>query len=177
MIIQVDVTTLKTHNLTPSQYVFLTGLNNNYYDIQIHTDELRQLIEEGYILKTSNIWILKAKGLELLTTTTLTDDDQFIEAYRNLFPKGVKSGNGTPIRGDKQGVSKKMQWFFKTYPEYSKGIIIEATTKYVKDMQRKGFVYMTQADYFINKDGASKLAGMCEEWNVQNSINSGEKRL
>ena len=54
-----------------------------------------------------------------------------------------------------------------------------ATKLYVDQMQRKGYAYMTQADYFIKKDDGSKLAAMCEDFNVKTShiLSVGEKRL
>lgn len=180
MLINVDIKKCWTLNMTPSQYVFLYALNKNINEVLIAEADLKQLIEEGYIRRSSTTWILTADGLNLIEQFTNINDnniDSFVDKYRDLFPKGVKSGNGTPIRGDKQGCTKKMEWFLKTYPEYSFITILEATKKYVEDMRRKNYAFMVQADYFIQKDGASKLAGMCEEWNITNKVTSGDKKF
>lgn len=176
MLISVDIKKLWENKLTPSQYVFLYCLNKGENNILIDTNDLQHLVQLDYIKKISSNWILLAKGLAIIEDYTDELED-FVEQYRNTFPKGIKSGNGTPIRGDKAGCVKKMKWFFDNYPEYSKTIILEATKKYIQDMERKGYAYITQADYFIVKDGGSKLAAMCEEWNFKQTISTGERSL
>ncbi len=176
MIIQVDLR--KLTDLTPTEYCFLYCIYKDVAQTWSWEVNLEKLIKLEYCRMVSSVEIgLKAKGLALFEK--LDDFDLFIETYRNLFPKGVKSGNGTPIKGDKNGVIKKMKWFLETYPEFSKEIILEVTAKYLRAMQMKGWTFTTQADFFIQKDGSSKLAGMCEEAldkSVSN-ITSSEKRL
>jgi len=176
MLISVDTRKLWEYNLTPSQYVFLYCLNKGENNILIDTNDLQHLIQLDYVKKSTTNWIITAKGLAIIEDYT-SDLEDFVEQYRNIFPKGIKSGNGTPIRGDRVGCVKKMKWFLDNYPEFSKTIILEATKRYVDSMKQKGFAYVTQADYFINKDGASKLAASCEEWNIKQGINTGEKKL
>lgn len=133
------------------------------------------LIKEGYMRTNGDLTI---KTIELFEPK-LDDLDYFVELYRNIFPKGVKSGNGTPIKGDKLGVKAKMQWFLKTYPEISKDTILQCTQNYINKMQRDNFQYITQADYFILKDKSSKLAGLCEDYENRSptNITSGENRI
>jgi hypothetical protein len=185
--ININLEILMDKNLSPNEYCILYCIYNNKNpkdELCYIPDELyNSLPDSGYLREnpdsTSNYpYSLTGEGLKLFET----DDDSFIsfvETYRNLFPKGIKSGNGTPIKGDKQGVAKKMEWFIRTYPEYSFTTIIAATKLYVEQMQRKGYAYMVQADYLINKDGLSKLAAMCEDFNVKTAhiIGSGERRL
>jgi hypothetical protein len=176
---------LQEEQLTIKQFIYLFLLYKGktmeeYKDLidDISDWDMRYLIQQEYI-KVDGVTI-KAKTLDLFEDKH-DDFSFFVETYRNLFPKGVKSGNGTPIRGDKHGVAKKMEWFLRTYPEYSKNIILEATTQYVKEMSRKmpAYAYMSQADYFIQKDNLSKLAAYCEEYTnkVLPHIASGEQRL
>jgi hypothetical protein len=72
-----------------------------------------------------------------------------------------------------------MEWFLRMYPEYSKTTILNATKLYIDQMRQKGFVYMTQADYLIQKDNGSKLAALCEEFDNKTAhiVRSGEKRV
>lgn len=185
MEITINLEKLLDEQLTVNQYIYLFLLYKNqpsdrYIDIieELSERELKYLVKNEYIRESN--WTLRAKGLELFETQ-LDDFTYFVETYRNLFPKGVKSGNGVPIRGDKHGIGKKMEWFLRTYPEYSKTIVLEATARYVVEMSRKipAYSYMTQADYFIQKDGLSKLAAYCEEYvnKVLPTIATGEKRL
>lgn len=184
MEITINFEKLLDEQLTINQYIYLFLLYKNqptyrYIDIitELSERELSYLVKNEYIKEDETI---RSKTLELFETK-LDDFTYFVETYRNLFPKGVKSGNGVPIRGDKHGVAKKMEWFLRTYPEYSKTIILEATARYVIEMSRKipAYAYMTQADYFIQKDGLSKLAAYCEEYvnKVLPTIATGEKRL
>lgn len=187
MIINIDLEFLEKKSLSPDEYCILACIyyNKNPKEVMITVPELSyaDIIISGEFLKedpnsTSTFsYSLTGDGLNLFE---ITDSFSFfIEEYRNLFPKGVKSGNGTPIKGDKQGISKKMEWFLRMYPEYSKTTILEATKIYVDQMARKAYAYMVQADYLIQKDNSSKLAALCEEYDVKtsNAIKSGEKRI
>jgi hypothetical protein len=179
-----------------TEEIFKLGMSPNSYVILAYLHSGKPLIELGHWIKEEIKTLAMTKYLREIPDSdlpypyTLTGDglalfevhddfNTFIDQYRNLFPKGVKSGNGTPIRGDRQGIVKKMEWFLRMYPEYSKTTIIAATKLYVDQMQRKGYAYMTQADYFIKKDDGSKLAAMCEDFNVKTShmLSVGEKRL
>lgn len=133
------------------------------------------LIKEGYIRNNGDI---TTKTVELFEPK-IDDLEYFVEMYREIFPKGIKSGNGTSVRGDKLGVKNKMQWFLKTYPEISKETILQCTQNYINKMQRDNFQYITQADYFILKDKASKLANLCEDYENRSPVNitSGENRI
>ena len=183
MNINIDLERLKKEQLTPDEYCILhctyKGVDYREYFNTVE-DTCAYLAEKGYMRENPEI-----EGMYNLTGTGLAlfekPDDfiQFVEQYRNLFPKGVKSGNGTPIRGDKNGVIKKLTWFLMTYPEFSKRTILEATKLYVDQMKRNGYAYMTQADYLIQKSNGSKLAALCEDFDNKTShiLSTGEKRI
>lgn len=185
MELKINFEKLQEEQLTIKQYIYLYLLYKGktmeeYKDLidDISDWDMRYLVQQQYLKE--DYATIRSKTLELFEDK-YDEFSYFVETYRNLFPKGVKSGNGTPIRGDKHGVAKKMEWFLRTYSEYSRATILEATTMYVKDMSRKmpAYAYMTQADYFIQKDGLSKLAAYCEEYTtkVLPHIATGEKRL
>jgi hypothetical protein len=176
--INLDLTKLEQLGITPDEYTYLFILySEKTTGIPLMTD-LFKLESLDYIRISEGTVNLKAKGLELFE---LTDDFSiFVAEYRDLFPKGIKSGNGTPVKGNKKDVFEKMQWFFKTYPEYSKLTILNATKSYIESFKKKGsYTYITQADYLILKEKSSKLASLCEEYddNSSNSIKTGENRL
>jgi hypothetical protein len=186
MTISIDLESLSNMELTPNEYAILYCLyqskdpKNLLYNIP--DSDYYQIAGSGYVRENPHSdfsfpYSLTGDGLGLFERTD--SFSSFAEEYRNLFPKGVKSGNGTPIRGDKQGVIKKMEWFLRMYPEYSKTTILNATKLYIDQMRQKGFVYMTQADYLIQKDNGSKLAALCEEFDNKTAhiVRSGEKRV
>jgi hypothetical protein len=185
MKIPIDTDEIFKLGMSPNDYVILACLHTGKPLTELGSwieEELKSLAMTKYIreIPDSDLtypYALTGDGLVLFEEAD--DFNTFVEQYRNLFPKGVKSGNGTPIRGDRQGIAKKMEWFLTMYPEYSRTTILAATKLYVDQMQRKGYAYMTQADYFIKKDDSSKLAAMCEDFNIKTShiLSVGEKRL
>lgn len=87
---------------------------------------------------------------------------QWIDSWRNIFPEGVNNA-GYRYRGNKLEVLKKMTKFVTLYPEYSLEEIFTATKRYVERFSIRGYNYMQQAHYFIEKkDVGSALASECE---------------
>jgi hypothetical protein len=79
------------------------------------------------------------------------------------------------VRGDKQGVLKKMETFCKEYPQYSKSQIFEATRLYIFEKSRDHYRFMTCADYFIAKginrsSKTSLLAALLEDLDGDETI-------
>lgn len=178
MEITLNTNLLNSKGLSADEYVYLYFLYKQIEFPLNNTSVIPHLLAtKGLVRLINDQWTITSEALELFEQAQNTENN-FIENYRNLFPKGVKSGNGTSIRGDRIGVTKKMQWFLKTYPEFSKQLIIEATQNYINTMRQKAYKYMMQADYFIQKDGMSKLAAECESFNEKyGNIDVGEKRL
>ena len=183
MNVNIDFTKLQHYELTPNQYCILYCIktNNNPTEYNFFSQEDYNSLVENKLIRQDpdDEFKYNLTGTGLAIFEKPDDFVEFVEQYRNLFPKGVKSGNGTPIRGDKNGVIKKMTWFLMTYPEFSKRTILEATKLYVEQMRRNGFVYMTQADYLIQKSTGSKLAALCEDFDNKTShvLSTGEKRI
>lgn len=178
MNINLDLTKLEQLGITPDEYTYLFLLySEKGVGFQLMVD-LFKLESLSYIRVSEGVVNLKAKGLELFE---LTDDFTiFVAEYRDLFPKGIKSGNGTPVKGNKQDVFTKMTKFVKNHPEFSKLTILNATKNYIDSFKRKGdYKFLTQADNLIYKDNLSKLASLCEEYddNTSNAIKTGENRL
>jgi len=91
---------------------------------------------------------------------TLVND--WINDWRELWPAKQKSG-GRRVRGDKQGVTKKMIAFLSIYPKTTKEEIFEATKQYLHEKRQVDWKMISCADYFISKNGTSLLAGAVEE--------------
>jgi len=111
-----------------------------------HLNYMENLKTRGYI--TSYNKDLTVVGLP--QTDTVED---WIKEYRDVFPKYKK--------GDPKACISKMRDFIADNPSFTKIIIINAAKDYIATQTSDQ--YVTQADYFISKNGISKLAGFCEE--------------
>lgn len=86
----------------------------------------------------------------------------WFEQWRELFPAGVNSA-GYRYRGNRFEGLKKMTKFVNQYP-YTREEIFQATKRYVERFAIRGYNYMQQAHYFIEKQGVgSNLASECED--------------
>lgn len=99
---------------------------------------------------------LRDLGLELVGQSKSDDIVEFATKFRELFPKGIKSG-GYPVRSSVTDIADKLRKFFKKH-KYTQEQVLEATKKYVERKELDGYSYMQQAHYFIEKNGASNLA-------------------
>jgi len=125
------------------------------------------LEEKGYVkwhgTKMEEI-TLRTKGEELfkkIHRESKSDVAYWIETWRNIFPEGVNN-LGYRYRGSKSECLKKMIKFVSANP-FTKEEIFEATRRYVERFSTRGFMYMEQAHYFIEKkDRGSSLATECE---------------
>ena len=142
--------------------------NENFIEYNRHVDilEKRGLVKKhGFDVKD---FTLRKAGEDILQKylgkkrkKTQTDVNMWIEEWRKIFPGGVNSG-GYRYRGERMEVLKKMTKFVNSY-DYTKEEIFKATENYVKRFALRGYAYMQQAHYFIDKQGTgSSLAAECE---------------
>lgn len=88
--------------------------------------------------------------------------NEWIVRWLELFPKGIKNDGGY-IRSNLAGCLKKMEKFCLAHPEFTSGIIITATKKYIDEKRKKNWFGVRMAPYFIEKDGISVLEGYCQD--------------
>ena len=101
---------------------------------------------------------------------TAKEISTWIESWREIFPEGMNTG-GFRYRGNKQECVKKMVKF-TTDNKYTVEQIFQATKNYVDKFAEKGFAYMQQAHYFIEKRNVgSTLSSFCEELTSNKSNN------
>src|SRR5687767_1565373 len=109
----------------------------------------------------------------------LSGSVNWIEEWLDLFPRGVRSG-GKLLRADAQSCLKKMEIFIKTYPAYTKEVIMEATRRYLEDRAAVNYEYTRCAVYFIYRmerqggETISDLASWCDQ--VAHEKNSPEPK-
>lgn len=167
---EVDINLLVETNLTPDEYVFLYYLaKGQIYSVNLVTD-YDKLEKAGFIKQGERIHIRK-RGIDLINNKipvpekVIKSEDtisQWIDEWRVLFPKGVKTA-GYSIRGTRGGCIKKMKKFIKNNKEVTKEQIFEATKLYIEEKRRVRYAYMRIADYFIEKDGGSLLESFIEQ--------------
>lgn len=99
-------------------------------------------------------------GLELIGQSKSDNIIEFAEKFKELFPKGVKSG-GYPVRSSTADIADKLRKFFKKH-KYTQEQVLEATKRYVERKGSEGYSFMQTAVYFIEKNGSSNLAAECD---------------
>lgn len=158
MKIIIDTNLLVKHKLTPTEFVVLKQLESGVN--QFSTDRSK-LEEEG--------WIEGNKVTTKFTKTFNLSCDEWIEEWKNLFPKGIKTG-GLPVRSAVSGCKVKMNKFIKEY-DYTVDEIFQATKQYIEQKERERYSYMKTAVYFIEKDKQSTLAAYCDELGEKEELN------
>lgn len=180
MIFKIDSDKVISKGIDFNTFFILMSLYNkesltNFYNlnIKLETKFLDKAIELNYMINKG------IKGdkyrFENLSITPLFFDDfiaevipikigveSWIDQWYDLWPTGVKSGNFY-VKTSKSGCLKKMIDFVDKYPQYTKGIIIGATKKYLDIMSTKNYSFCKLAPYFIIKDGVSMLEGYCQQ--------------
>lgn len=158
MIIEVDLEKLDKHGLSPNDYIALF-LKADNVDCNYPID-MSYMQKQGYIKITDEGFDLRKPALALLNRKIEADSvEMWIEDWRGLFPR--MQINGYPVRGSKEGCLRKMKTFLKRN-DFTKEEIYRATCEFIEAKRKVNFAFMTQAHYFIEKDGISLLASLCE---------------
>lgn len=158
---------LEQFGVFTSQKDFDNLINNEYLGLQ---DPKR-----GFVF--SNLFITKRfidRFIEKEKRSKLEKEvvEDWIDLWYSLFPKGVKSG-GYLIRSDKNGCLSKMKKFCREYPDFTKEIILKATSDYLDYYRMRNWNFVSLAHYFVRKNDTSILAGQCEM--ILDKINSGKE--
>lgn len=125
---------------------------------------------------------IAVSGVENLKEAINEDDvESWIDAWVDVFPRGVKSG-GRLVRSDRQSCLRKMKIFIKEYG-YGRDIIMKATKAYIEAKSNENFAYTRCAVYFIYRvegsraDKVSDLATWCDQAKHEDSEPKGENNL
>jgi len=107
------------------------------------THQALQLLEEfeTFLVKTK-----KKVATEVLGDNFL----ERIKEYREIFP-AKRLPHGELARQTVQELKDKFIWFFKTYPDFSWELVLEATDYYVFTKSKEDFKFMATSSYFIQK--------------------------
>lgn len=120
---------------------------------------IQSMLDKEYLMKADNRiyptehWDDIACKILLESDRTVPKDDdckKLAEKMRELFPKGIKTGNSA-WRGNIREITLRLQKFFKIYgAKWSEDEILEATKKYVQHFNGD-YTYMRILKYFIIK--------------------------
>jgi len=167
---------LKRKKLTVFQYDILYRLYPNPKLNQAQINAISKKVPKIYInedctLTEEGVKLIKKvdsffKPMKNLKNMELLGDDyqEQIDIFLSIFPT-QKLPSGKYARGNKKNIEANFMWFFQEY-DYDWELILDATEKYIEEFQKKNFMYMRTAQYFIKKmiDGTatSELATYCD---------------
>ena len=90
-----------------------------------------------------------------------------VDEYRACFSKDGKGNRGLRpgALGDKLDIIKKLvKWFKDTNFTYTMDDVINTAKVYVESCKEDRYRYLQSADYFISKDGRSRLSSYIDEF-------------
>ncbi len=149
----------KNETKSLESYCKLHPINLKSFEIAISNGYLSTTKGKDEDYTVSNIFLLPRFQEEFFPLKS--GPEEWIDEYYNLFPKGVTSIAGYPIRTDKSDCLKKLIKFTNEF-DYSKGVIITATKNYLNIQKRTNYSHCKQSNYLIYKDNLSVLSGLCE---------------
>lgn len=177
MKIEIDIKEISKYNLSGSQYLYLLNLHVNNVSspsLFFSLEEAKSLISRGFLV---NKRTLTQKSIAMFNKKLNLMDDkgiiEILEAMREMFPKGVLTGNKTVRSAVNNSLILKFRKFIQEYG-YNKEAILKATEVYIKRCEQNDYKFMRTLNYFINKQGeGSDLADICVE--LELNENNGEK--
>lgn len=174
-------TTCRKYNVTPNQAFFLDCCRYKIKAGPLINDEAEAFIARSRgFLNEQNVLTQDAMNIleELETLTVKTKKkvatevlgDQYlknIDTYREFFPP-IRLKSTKLARQSVKELKDRFVWFFKTYPEYSWDLVLDAAKYYCILMERESYNYMICSSYFIqktdnfSKSSKSELADYCQ---------------
>lgn len=169
------------YNVSPNQLYFLDCCRYKIKPTSIINEEVERIValNRGHLDQNGNLTpgalfildefetlLVKTKkkvASELLGTNAL----QCINIYREMFPAKRVPKVGL-LRQTVQELKEKFVWFFKTYPEFTWSLVLDATDYYMYTKQKENMEFITTSSYFIQrtdnftKTSRSLLADYCQ---------------
>ena len=150
----IDEAVCAEHNLTLPEALCLLACKScdNIYQLLDEMKEKELLTKQGNPYPTPH-WEEELSGILLEADKSVPVKERctrLAEQMRQLFPKGIKTGNAA-WRGNVREVTLRLQKFFKLYGDkWTDEEILEATQRYI-DHFRGDYTYMRILKYFIMK--------------------------
>lgn len=174
--------TLQKYFLTPNLHYLLDCYRNKIVPSKTLINEEAELadgIRKGFlkedgtltheaIVALDDMDLFSVKTKKKVTIDILGENSlAYVKEYREIFPNCVLA-SGLTGRSTVLDVQTRFVWFFRTYPEFSWDLVLDAATYYNKEQEKKGQQYMQNAMYFIQKTDpktkvtTSSLASYCQ---------------
>jgi hypothetical protein len=170
------------HGISPNQIYFLDCCQSKIRPNNIINQDAEKIMcmTKGLINENCELTNLGARVLNEFQTYLVKrkknvtqhvlgeNSAERVNEYRDAWPK-KRLPSGELARQSAQELKDKFVWFFKTYPEYSWDLILDATDYYNMVYEKKNYQYMVTSSYFIkktntmSKEVTSKLADTCQE--------------
>jgi hypothetical protein len=137
--------------------------------------DLTKLIKRlGYhqVLINRGLVIMNYKGEINLTdkgNSLIEDDSNWINKWIELWPTNLSKIIGYSVSGNTMACKTRMNKFIRDFPQYSIEDIFNATKKYLKEQELKGWIYTKKNSKFIYDKDGSFLETYC------NSVINNEK--
>ena len=176
-----DYDILAEHNLSINEFIFILSHYRNDDNIDISLKILNSLQDKQFIKISTDektiilrekskllIEFLQIEGIESVKNKKVvkkssrvisSELNEFIKEYRSLW-KGLKPGS----MGSENNCRDKLYKWMTENPGYSKEDILKAAKIYLNTLDN--YKYLQAADYFILKDGNSRLSAFIDEIEV-----------
>lgn len=132
-------------------------LENSGYIVENKISEKSKILIEKY---RDSLKFNKPKTEEQKNTEK--ERETYINAYREIFPKGVLP-SGSAARCSVKDLEKRFKWFFENY-NYNWDTILKATKKYVDTFKDDDYKYMKTSGYFIVKNEKGMTSSTLETY-------------
>lgn len=176
-----DEKKLENFKITPNQLLILNKIDNNedielfFKKSNISILDLQYLIRKDFLILKNKFELFTEIELSKLGKDVLSvifekktsNELEWLEDWRNGFGE-LKSG----AKGSKQGCYKKMNTFLKKFPNITIEQIFQARDLYFNKLDN--IKYLQQADYFIEKNGTSRLEQYIEMLSDEDNISKWE---
>lgn len=126
--------------------------------------EIRELVHnnllnpDGRSITAAGLKVLDTilKVIEKKATSVVEVEEEYALKYLEIFPKMILPSN-KPARVSKKIIMKQLTWFFTTYPQYDKDLVLKATAYYVETFREQEFKFMRTSQYFISKEATNRM--------------------
>lgn len=169
---------LAKYRLTPNQIYLIWCISSKNKPLNINLNTEIRALKNALLINDKGeltpLGIDAASDIVKLSTIKSVDiNEVYLDKYISFFPK-IKLPSGKYARVDKKNLKSIFTWFFKTY-DYSWDEVLKATSMYVDEYERKGYLYMRNSQYFVGKTNPDKtreseLANYCAL--IRNGVDS-----
>ena len=167
---------LARKKITPNEYAMLFNIANSITidkSLEVDFNYLRMC---GLIIRDNSRWTVTNKGKAIINQVDTyfveqtnkklakrldtSDLDKMVKHLYEMYP--IKSIDNRYLRTNKKDVKDKLRKFFTKYDTFDFALVYDAVVQYLKEQEENDHKYTMSINYFIFKNGHSKLADYCQ---------------